>query len=236
MDQVRIGMTFRAVRVRAGLRQSDVGARCGVSAATVSRIEAGHLDSLTVETLDRVARALEIRLDLTPRWRGGDLDRLIAAGHAMMHELVAQQLTSLGWEVAPEVSFSSWGERGVIDILAWHPPSRTLVVIELKTQIVDVSELLGSVDRKRRLASEVAAQRGWRPYDVGVWLVVADTRVNRSRVTEHGSVFRAAFPARVVEMRRWLREPSGPIAGLTFLQNVRLRNLKAGRRRVRQHR
>jgi hypothetical protein len=66
-----------------------------------------------------------------------------------------------GWSIAPEVSFSIWGERGLIDILAWHAPTRSLLVIELKTAIVDVSGLVGTVDRKRRLAPEIARSRGW---------------------------------------------------------------------------
>ena len=45
--------------------------------------------------------------------------------------------------LAPEVSFSIYGERGVIDILAWHPGRRALLIIELKTDIVDVNELVG---------------------------------------------------------------------------------------------
>jgi hypothetical protein len=63
--------------------------------------------------------------------------------------------------VVPEVSFSIFGERGVIDVLAWHAATRTILVIELKTVIADVNELIGNVDRKRRLAPRVAAERGW---------------------------------------------------------------------------
>ncbi len=61
----------------------------------------------------------------------------------------------------PEVSFAVYGERGVIDILAWHPGERALLVIELKTEIVDIQDLIGTVDRKRRLARVVARDRGW---------------------------------------------------------------------------
>ena len=79
-----------------------------------------------------------------------------------MHESVAGFLLGLtGWTFASEVSFSIWGERGVIDILAWHEPSRSLLVIELKTALVDVNELVGNMDRKRRLAAVVARERGW---------------------------------------------------------------------------
>jgi len=40
-----------------------------------------------------------------------------------------------------------YGERGVIDILCFHSPTGSLLVIELKTEIVDVQDLVGGVDR-----------------------------------------------------------------------------------------
>ena len=68
-----------------------------------------------------------------------------------MHESVARVFRDElpAWMLAPEVSFSVYGERGVIDILAWHPGRRALLVIELKTDLVDMNELLGTFDRKR---------------------------------------------------------------------------------------
>ena len=114
-----------------------------------------------------------------------------------MHESVARALLSIpGWVLAPEVSFSVYGERGVIDILAWHAATRTLLVIELKTEIVDVNEVMGTLDRKRRLAPMIARERGWIPAHVAVWLVVAGSSTNRRRVRSHGTTLRAAFPTR----------------------------------------
>ena len=84
--------------------------------------------------------------------------------------------------LAPEVSFSIYGERGVIDILAWHPGRRALLIIELKTDIVDVNDLAGSADRRRRLAPKIVAERGWDPVTVSVWVIVAPGRTNRRRV------------------------------------------------------
>src|SRR5688500_11688458 len=66
------------------------------------------------------------------------------------------------WEIAPEVSFSIWGERGIIDLLLWHSCRRALLIIELKTDIVDVGEMLGTLDKKRRLAWQIASGGGCR--------------------------------------------------------------------------
>ena len=213
-----LGAVFRSVRRRLGWRQSDVAGKARVSQPTVSRIERGHVGTLTTGTLRRVAAVLDIRLDLTPRWRAGDLDRLINAGHSALHEDVAGRFARelSDWIAAPEVSFSIYGERGTIDILAWQPVLRSLLVIELKTDIVDVNELLGTIDRKRRLAAQVARDRGWDAGATSTWLIVADDRTNRRRVEQHRTVLRAAFPADGRTMRGWLRQPAGTIAALSM--------------------
>jgi transcriptional regulator with XRE-family HTH domain len=159
MDAIRLGAAIRAVRIRKRWRQADLAAAAGVSQPTVSRVERGHFRLLTVDAVLRVAEALDIRIDWTPRWRGGDLDRMLNAGHAALHNAVARMLRGGAWILAPEVTFSIYGERGTIDVLAFHPQTQALLVIELKTQLVDVHGLLASVDRYRRLAPKIARER-----------------------------------------------------------------------------
>jgi hypothetical protein len=49
------------------------------------------------------------------------------AGHAAIHEAIARALDDLPeWAHAPEVAFSIYGERGVIDILAFHARSQSI--------------------------------------------------------------------------------------------------------------
>jgi len=126
----------------------------------MSRLERGKPGEVRLDELVRIVEALCGQLDVVVRWRGGELDRLLNARHSALHEEVARSFARIdGWTLAPEVSFAIRGERGVIDILAWHAASRTLLVIELTTEIVDINELMGSVDRKRRLAALVARDR-----------------------------------------------------------------------------
>ena len=214
---MRVGAAFRAVRLRRGWRQADVAARAGVSRSFVSLIERGHFDRVALLTVRRVASVLDIRIDLVARWRGGDLDRLLNAGHSALHESVAAFiLGQADWTIAPEVTFSIWGERGVIDILAWHAPRRSLLVIELKTELVDVNELVGTMDRKRRLAPVVARERGWDPLTVSTWVVLRPNRTNERHLARHRTMLRAAFPATGTAMHRWLREPRGSIDPLSL--------------------
>ena len=61
------------------------------------------------------------------------------------HSAMAETMTRWfgrqpGWVVRPEVSFSIYGERGVIDFIAWHAVRRALLLIELKTELVDVGD------------------------------------------------------------------------------------------------
>jgi transcriptional regulator with XRE-family HTH domain len=227
MDFVRLGAIFRAIRIRKRWRQDDLAKRAGVSRYSVSRLERGHGRELSVDDLLRIAEALEIGLRLVASWRGGELDRLLNARHSALHESVAQWLAALpGWEFAPEVSFSIFGERGVIDVLAWHVATRTLLVIELKTEIVDVNDLMGRVDVKQRLAVDIARERGWAARHVAVWVIVAEGSTNRKRVAAHRTTLRAAFPTDGRAVEKWLAQPRGAVRGLSFWSNVQAGTVK----------
>jgi len=212
---------MRAVRVRRSLRQSDVADAAGVSQSTVSRIELGLMEDVQLSTLRRVGAVLGIRITIEARWQGGELDRLLGSRHSAMHEELARLFATLpDWVNVPEVTFAIYGERGAIDVLAWHAATRTLLVIELKTEIVDVQEMVGTLDRKVRLAAKVAAERGWVPARVASWLLVADGPTNRRRVQAHSAMLRAAYPADGRTVNGWLRAPRGSLAALSFLSST----------------
>ena len=218
MHDTRLGSAIRLIRQRRGLTQEALGDKAGLSKSTVSRIERGHLDALGLRAVRAIAGELDIRVDLMPRWRSGDLDRLLNRRHSTLHELVARWFADElpAWVLAPEVSFSIYGERGVIDILAWHPGRCALLIIELKTDIVDVNDLVGAAERRRRLARTIAAERGWDPATVSVWVVVAASRTNRRRLAAHRAMLRAAFPADGRRIQSWLRDPGRAVAALSM--------------------
>ena len=240
MTDQRLGAAFRAVRIRRGWRQRDVAEKARVSRGSVSDIERGRLDSVTIRVLRAIATALDIRVDLVARWRGSELDRLLDAKHAALQNAVTRWLEQLGgWLVVPEVSFSISGERGSIDLLAWHAATRTLLVIEIKTAIVDLQDLLATFDRKARLAPRIARERGWQPAVVARWLVIADGSTNRRRVAAHSATLRAALPADGAAVRRWLVSPAGGLSALSFLSTATVGGTKqdfVSRQRVRRPR
>jgi hypothetical protein len=237
MDDVRLGALVRLARLRLGWRQADVAARAGVSRSTVLRVEHGQLDRMPIGLVRAVLRAQEMDLALVPRWRGGDLDRLADEGHAVLAGLVAVLLDQLGWIVHAEVSFSVFGERGSSDLLAWHPASRALLVIEVKAALNSVEETLRRLDVKVRLAAQIARERfGWDAAVTAFGLVLPDDATSRRRVHRHGRVLDRAFPLRGRAVRAWLRDPTRGAGFLLFLPDVppesRRRRL-APRRRVR---
>lgn len=236
MDDLRVGSMVRMLRLRKGWRQQDLAREGGTSRATISRVERGHFGSLPLDRIRAICATLDIRLDLQPRWRGGDLDRMLSRRHSALHESLTREMATAfpEWEIAPEVSFSIYGERGVIDLLLWHPGRRALLIIELKTDIVDVGEMLGTLDKKRRLAWQIAEDRGWLPLTVSAWIVVAGSRTNERRISEFRAMLRSAYPADGRQMRAWLRDPVGSIAGLSMWPVVAIGGRAiAPRRRVR---
>jgi transcriptional regulator with XRE-family HTH domain len=229
VDAVRLGSICRALRIKKKWRQVDVAEKAGTTRSEVSRLERGKARELRLTVLVGIIDALGGRLDFKVFWQGGELDRLLNARHSALHEAVAQWFLAVeGWALAPEISFSIRGERGIIDILAWHAATKTLIVIELKTEIVDVNELMGTVDRKRRLASEIARGRGWSPAVVSVWVIVGDSSTNRRRVRAHEAALRAAFPTTDRVIRTWVSAPAGSVAGLSFWSDARGTRTNAG--------
>ncbi len=236
MDDVRVGSAIRAVRIRRGLRQSDVAAAAGVSRALVSSVERGILEATSLRALRRVAAAAGVSLPFEPRWRGSELARLLDERHAAVVRAVVARLVGLGWQAIPEHTFSVYGERGSIDVFAWQAARRAVLVVEVKTRIVDLQDLLSTLDRKRRLAPRLARELGWRPVVVGVVVAVpAETQIRHS-IAANRAIFEAAYPADTRAVRRWLRQPGYDLRAVWFVLNSSpssARNRAGGSLRVR---
>jgi len=177
---------------------------------------------MPVAVLRRVLAAVGADFECLVRFRGGELDRLLDERHAATAGLVATTLRRNGWLIASEVSFNHYGDRGSVDLLAFHPASKTALVVEVKSEITSAEETMRRLDVKCRLAGGLVHERfGERPLRVVRLLAVMESSANRARVGRLGLLFGAAFPVRGVVLRRWLAAP-GPAAGaLLFVRNVR---------------
>lgn len=236
MNDVVAGRVLRALRRRRGWRQVDLAARARVSQSHISAMERGHLHASSLETIRRVFAALEARLELTPSWRGADLERLLDQDHVRLVGLVARRLEAMGWTVKLEVSYSEFGERGSIDVLALDAVRRGCIVIEVKTAIASVETVGRKLDEKARLVPRIVERHaGWRPAAVARVLVLPETMRLR-RLFDREPVLRQMFPAAASRIRAWIRHPSGTLAGTWFLSDSGrsgLRGLQGPRIRVR---
>ena len=153
---------------------------------------------------------------------GEGLDRLIDEEHAAVVDQLVALYRAARWEVAVEVSFSIFGERGSIDVFAWHQAVQVVAVNEVKVSVPEAGGTVIGVDRKSRLAPDIARERGWTCRGVARFLVIRDSSTSRRRVAEHGQLFKSAFPVGGRESLEWIPDPTArPPSGLIFLPDSR---------------
>ena len=213
-DFIRIGRQVRALRRRRNLRQRDVALLARVAQSTVSLVERGHGDRIANRHLEAIIATLDARLDHTLRWRAGDLDRLMDEDHAGIGGAVARLLVAYGWQVRSEVTYAVGQEHGSIDLLAWHAPTRSLLVIEIKTEVVSGERLLRALDVKVRLVPGIARRFGWDPLAVSRLVVAAESSTNRRRVTVLRPLLGPDATTDARALRRWVRTPTGRVDGV----------------------
>ena len=212
---VRVGRVVRTLRRSRGWRQVDLAARADCSQQLISTIECGGGSRVAVRTLSRVAQALQAELDITVRWRGGQLERLLDEGHAALVARAADLLAAVGWVVQLEVSYETPRAAGAIDILAFHPPARVLLVVEVKTELLSAEATLRRHDEKVRLAEVIARDRlSWDALTVSALLVVPRSTTIWRTLERRSDLFARAYPQRGRGVSEWLRAPFGHMRGV----------------------
>ena len=219
MDDARVGRLVRAFRQRRGWRQADLALKAGVGPSVVSDIELGRLNGRTIATIRSVLAVFGLSVEISVRGMGAEGDRVLDARHSRLLGASLAWLERIGWKTAPEVTYSERGERGSVDILAWHEPTRTLLVVEIKTELVSVEETLRKHGEKMRLGAAIARPLGWSPSVIARLLVLHEDRTQRRRVLANERVMSNAYPARAHAVKSWCRAPIGAISGLLFLSD-----------------
>jgi transcriptional regulator with XRE-family HTH domain len=216
MEKGGIARLLRAVRRQRRWTQRQLAAKLGISQQWLSDLERGQLMGCSLALLDRWAAALGGTLLLDVRIAGPR--PLTDARHAAIQNWLAAMLRQHGWLVDIEPSFNQYGDRGRIDILAFHPNRGVLLVVEIKTELRDVQDLIGRLDVKQRIARQLATERGWEWKVVVPAIVLREDRTIRRRVADHPALF-ARFVLRARAARAWLRDPRGPFpSGILLFQ------------------
>lgn len=228
MDDLTLGRLLRMRRMRRGARLEDVARRSGLSTSTVARNEVGAVGS--VHVVRRHAAALDLRLEWKLIGRGADLARAIDEEHAAIVEILAAWLRGLRLEVVVEASFSVYGERGRVDLLAFDSRTGILYLVEVKTELSDLGNVLGVIDVRQRLAARLGSDRGWRVAAAASILALADTPHNRRIVGAHRATF-ADWPSSRFDGRR---PPPGARRQILWIPSSAAGRHRwlAGRRRV----
>ncbi len=149
-----------ALRTSIGWSQSELAHRAGMSQPMISRLERGQATDVTIGAAWRVLEAMGARpsLMVEPPYLG-DRARQRDAAHARCTSHVGRRLERSGWVVAREVEVGGGRSRGWIDVLAFHPPTGLLLVIEVKTELHDLdrwSARLAGMNARRGLPRD-----GW---------------------------------------------------------------------------
>jgi transcriptional regulator with XRE-family HTH domain len=220
-DDQRAGRLLRTIRRRAGQTQAALASLAGVPRVDVIRIENGRLADVRLERTRRVFAAAGGRARLSIWWNGALADRLLDERHAALAERALGVYSRWRWETALEVTYSEYGERGSIDLLAGHQTTRLAVVNEVKSAWGSIEETNRLLDVKVRLAPKLVRERfGWWPESVSRVLILPSEDSIRRTVARLERTMETAYPARSREVRAWIRQPQGSLRGLWFLSEV----------------
>ena len=221
MHLVRAGRIVRALRRDRGWRQVDLARAAASSQQVVSLIETGRGNRASLRALDRIVHALDAELEIVIRWRGGQVERLLDEAHARLVALAADRLETIGWIVRLEVSYAFGRAIGSIDFLALHLARRTLIVGEVKSEILSAEATLRRHDEKVRVARAVAMERfGWDALSVSPVLVVPASTTSRRALERHAGVFGRAYPVRGAALSAWLHDPHTDVAAVLLVSDT----------------
>ncbi|MGK2850275.1 MAG: helix-turn-helix domain-containing protein [Candidatus Limnocylindrales bacterium] len=187
-------------RLALDLTQQAVADRAGVTRSYIARVERGDANP-SIRRVEAIAQALGLEVDLAirrPTIIGGP--RVRDAVHARCSAYVERRLRSQGWDAAREIEIVHGRSHGWIDLLAFDPRTRTLLVIEVKTRLDD----LGAVERQlgwyERAAWDRARELGWEPRRVQTWLLVLASDEVERVLWANRPYLNTAFPVRAREM------------------------------------
>ena len=177
----------------------------------ISRIEGAKLKDLPLATLAVLVETMggRLRIEVDTPFLGDRRGQLDPA-HARMSGYVARRLEGRGWKVASEVEVGVDRSRGWVDLLAFNPRTRLLLVIEFKTEIHDLGQIDRVIGWYEREAWAAARRFGWRPVAVTGCLLLLMTQGNDAAVRFNRESLRRLFPARAGALNEIL-ESEAPI-------------------------
>jgi transcriptional regulator with XRE-family HTH domain len=197
----KVGWLVRDLRQAIGWSQRELARRADVSQALVSAIENGRVGNVSMATLARLFDAMgaELVIDANRPFLG-DRKRQRDPAHVHCTNQVVRRLQRAGWLTATEVEVGGNRSRGWIDVLAWHPGTGVLLVIEVKTEIHDLGGIERTLGWYERESWAAARRLGWRPRKVVGTLILLATEVNETRLRDNREAIARGFPIRAASL------------------------------------
>ena len=202
--QSSLRMTFarlcRETRVLLDITQRELAAATRMSRSHIAEIETGRTNA-SLDDVARIGEALGLDLQLVGR-PPTVLDPLPSdLVHARCSGYVDRRLRSSGWITRREVEIVHARSHGWIDLLAFHPVTRVLVIVEIKTRLIDIGAIERQLAWYERSARDAASRYGWIPAATTSWLTLLATEEIDTAVRLHRDILRIAFKGRATEMR-----------------------------------
>lgn len=204
----RIGLVIKSTREEIGWSQRELARRLETSQSALQRLESGRSAYVDVRLASAALRLLGIRpsfdaqtLGLAKRREQRDLV------HAKCGAYASRRIKHDGWDTRLEVEVGSGRYRGWIDLLAYRAEDRSLLCVEIKTEIDDVGRIQRTTGWYLREAPVAARRFGWRPRTTtGVLLVLCSTENDQAIQRNLGSL-RSAFPGTARGLSEWTTTP-----------------------------
>lgn len=162
----------------------------------VGLVELGKAN-VTVDTAGRLLSALGLTVNLRVDLPFAD-PRQRDAGHARCVAYVQRRLERDGWLVQREVEIVHGRSHGWIDLLAFNPHTRTLLVVEVKTELHDVGRIERTVGWYEREAWAAAHRLGWRAAHVRGLLLVLASEASDVVIVANRQALAQSFPTRAM--------------------------------------
>ena len=201
------------------ITQRQLADAVGVSRAHISAIESGRANP-PLDLVSRIAEVLGVRLELVARPPvivGGGVQRDLL--HARCSGYVDRRPRAAGMATRREVEITHARSHGWIDLLAFDPRTRTLLIIEVKTRLDDLGEIERQLGWYERTATVTAIALGWKPRIVQTWLLMLATEDVDASIQMNRDVLARAFPLRAPSMLAVVAGSVGPagVRGLALI-------------------
>lgn len=191
----------RDTRISLDLSQREVALAAGLSHGYLAALEGGHANP-SLAVVQRISDVLGLRLELvsTPPIVIEPIQQRDLV-HARCSAYVDRRFRAAGWITRRELEVVHGRWHGWIDLLAFDPRTRTVVLVEVKTRLDDV----GGVERQlawyERHVPELARSGGWRPIRTSSWLLLLASSEVESVLRANREALGVAFPDRARAMR-----------------------------------